>query len=286
MPSSASDSGTDDASDLFPLGDSESEQGSLADVDDGEENEFEDFKPEDEMQDSPTGPETSESKAPEAAGFLHFFRSMRCEFIEEQLEAGENPLDPDDAARLGTRMAKAWKALDEPLREVYESRAQENLEIVKERKDAEDADANPPRRHVRNRAQRATKAGKAAYPRNKSTYPRSAKSKCNFLMQLSPAALRGKLRWEGVSSSEIRCCIEKTELVSLLLEKSKKKNLRPSVESKSQAARNRGSGKSSSSTNRWYAYAFPHPKVAVVYQLKAGEPKKMCEFSGRLFLFI
>ena len=250
MPSSASDSGTDDASDLFPLGDSESEQGSLADVDDGEENEFEEFKPEDEMEDSPIGPETSESKAPEAAGFLHFFRSMRCEFIEEQLEAGENPLDPDDAARLGTRMAKAWKALDEPLREVYESRAQENLEVVKERKDAEDADANPPRRHVRNRGQRATKSGKAAYPRNKSTYPRSANSKFNFLMQLSPAALRGKLRWEGVSSSEIRSCIEKTELVSLLLEKSKAKNLGPSVESKSQAARNRGSGKSSSSTNR------------------------------------
>lgn len=251
MPSSASDSGTDDASDLFPLGDSESEQGSLADVDDGEENEFEDFKPEDEMQDSPIGPETSESKAPEAAGFLHFFRSMRCEFIEEQLEAGENPLDPDDAARLGTRMAKAWKALDESLREVYESRAQENLEIVKERKDADDADANPPRRRrVRNRVQRATKAGKAAYPRNKSTYPCSANSKCNFLMQLSPAALRGKLRWEGVSPSEIRRCIEKTELVSLLLEKSKDRNLGRSVESKSQAARNRGSGKSSSSTNR------------------------------------
>ena len=251
MPSSASDSGTDDASDLFPLGDAESEQVSLADVDDGEENEFEEFKPEDEMEDSPIRPETSESKAPEAAVFLHFFRSIRCELIEEQLEAGENPLDPDDAAHLGTRMAKAWKALDESLREVYESRAQENLEIVKERKDADDADANPPRRRrVRNRAQRATKAGKAAYPRNKSTYPCSANSKCNFLMQLSPAALRGKLRWEGVSSSEIRRCIEKTELVSLLLEKSKDKNLGPSVESKSQAARNRGSGKSSSSKKR------------------------------------
>ena len=252
MPSSASDSGTDDASDLSPLGDSESERSSLADVDDvndEEGSEFEEFKPEDEMEDSPIRPETSESKAPEAAVFLHFFRSIRCEFIEEQLEAGENPLDPDDAGHLGTRVAKAWKALDESLREVYESRAQENLEIVKQRKDADDADANPPRRRVRNRVQRATKAGKAAYPRNKSTYPCSANSKYNFLMQLSPTALRGKLRWEGVSSSEIRQCIEKTELVSLLLEKSKDKNLGPSVESKSQAPRNRGD-KSNSSKKR------------------------------------
>lgn len=197
MPSSASDSGTDDASDLFPLGDAESEQGSLADVDDGEENEFEEFKPEDEMEDSPIRPETSESKAPEAAVFLHFFRSIRCEFIEEQLEAGENPLDPDDAAHLGTRMAKAWKALDESLREVYESRAQENLEIVKERKDADDADANPPRRRrVRNRYSERRKLEKQHIRETKALIlvrpiP-SAIFSCNCLLQLFAESSGGR----------------------------------------------------------------------------------------------
>ena len=160
------------------------------------------------------------SKLPHVQGFVRFFR-----FIRNDL-AGSEFLRPG-GARMAAACSQRWKALDSDTQRCYDppwvkagNSPTNEAKMAKTAKTAKPAKAAKPAAKPAAKAKARAKAkakAKTAKAKVQNAAAKSKKATANdFLMQLSVSALRGKLRYYGVSAAEINQCIEKTELVSLL----------------------------------------------------------------------
>lgn len=162
-------------------------------------------------------------RLPDVHGFLRFFRLIRNDI------AGSEFLQPG-GARLGAACAERWLALDSVTKECYSKRSKGSVESkglkgkrsqTKKVKPKETNPGNAKESPESPESARAPKVPKvtakptAKPPKTKS----SPATKYQFLMTLSVPCIRGKLRYAGAAPSDIRRCIEKSELVLMLMEK-------------------------------------------------------------------
>lgn len=155
-------------------------------------------------------------RLPDVHGFLRFFRLIRNDI------AGSEFLQPG-GARLGAACAERWLALDSVTKECYSKRSKGSVESkglkgkrqTKKVKPKETTPAKTKESPESSRAPKVTAKATAKPPKTRS----SPATKYQFLMNLSVPCIRGKLRYAGAAPSDIRRCIEKSELVLMLMEK-------------------------------------------------------------------